>query len=595
MLLPPGATPKNAAVAATTGLIQRLSSEELAGVMAHELAHVKNRDTLTMTITATIAGAISMLANFGIFFGGNRNNPLGIIGVILVAILAPMAAMLVQMAISRTREYEADRIGAEICGHPLWLASALRKISQAAESIDNGRRGGQSGNRPHVHHQSAARPGRRQSLLHPSQHREPNPALAGNGVERADRRTAPAPLGLSPAKPRLASARALGFSLSGHLLKPVHMSRHKATARGVALEFLSWVLDRRRSLDDALARHQGWSQLTARDRAFARLLTATVLRRLAQIDQLLAACLDRPLKARQGELQNILRLGAAQLMFLETPAHAAVSTALELAERPHLNGYKGLINAVLRRLAREGPEHAQAQDAARLAVPDWLWERWCSAYGEAATRRIGEALLSDPPLDVSTKEKSEVWARRLGGQTYPWGSVRIAEARGEIPSLPGYEDGAWWVQDLAAALTTRILGPLSGVRTLDLCAAPGGKTAALLMAGAEVTAVERAVGRVARLKENLARLKLSGPGRGRGHLVLAAQATGRACGAGCTLQRHRGLAPAPGHQSATPTRGDHKHGTSPRPDYWRRQPRWLRPAGCCFTSSAPSSQRKVRA
>ena len=135
-----GRNPENAAVAATTGLLNRLNSEEIAGVMAHELAHVKNRDTLTMTITATIAGAISMLANFGLFFGAfgdNRNNPLGIVGVLLVAILAPLAAALVQMAISRTREYEADRIGAEICGQPLWLASALEKIQSAAGRIDN--------------------------------------------------------------------------------------------------------------------------------------------------------------------------------------------------------------------------------------------------------------------------------------------------------------------------------------------------------------------------------------------------------------------------------------------------------------------------
>ncbi len=132
-----GRNPENAAVAATTGLLRRLSREEIAGVMAHELAHVKNRDTLIMTITATIAGAISMLANFALFFGNNRNNPLGIVGVILVMILAPLAASLVQMAISRAREYEADRIGAEICGQPLWLASALDKISTAAQRVDN--------------------------------------------------------------------------------------------------------------------------------------------------------------------------------------------------------------------------------------------------------------------------------------------------------------------------------------------------------------------------------------------------------------------------------------------------------------------------
>lgn len=132
-----GRNPENAAVAATRGLLRILDNEEIAGVMAHELAHVKNRDTLIMTVTATIAGALSMLANFALFFGGNRNNPLGIIGTIAVMILAPIAAMLVQMAISRTREYGADAGGAEICGNPMWLARALEKLEQGPRQIDN--------------------------------------------------------------------------------------------------------------------------------------------------------------------------------------------------------------------------------------------------------------------------------------------------------------------------------------------------------------------------------------------------------------------------------------------------------------------------
>ena len=131
-----GRNPDNAAVAATTGLLRRLSREEVAGVMAHELAHIRNHDTLIMTITATFAGAISMLANFALFFGGNRNNPLGIVGVLAMMILAPLAAALVQMAISRGREYEADRVGAEICGNPHWLADALERIQDGAARID---------------------------------------------------------------------------------------------------------------------------------------------------------------------------------------------------------------------------------------------------------------------------------------------------------------------------------------------------------------------------------------------------------------------------------------------------------------------------
>ena len=132
-----GRNPENAAVAATTGLLNMLTPEELAGVMAHELAHIKNRDTLTMTVTATLAGAISMLANFAFFFGNNRNNAGGLIGTLAIMILAPMAAALVQMAISRTREYSADQLGAEICGRPMWLASALQRIESGASRIDN--------------------------------------------------------------------------------------------------------------------------------------------------------------------------------------------------------------------------------------------------------------------------------------------------------------------------------------------------------------------------------------------------------------------------------------------------------------------------
>jgi len=134
-----GRNPENAAVAASAGLLKRLNRQEIEGVMAHELAHIKNRDTLIMTITATLAGAISMLANFALFFGGNRNNPLGFLGTILMMILAPLAAMLVQMAISRTREYSADKMGAEISGNPLALASALKKLHQGAAQTENPR------------------------------------------------------------------------------------------------------------------------------------------------------------------------------------------------------------------------------------------------------------------------------------------------------------------------------------------------------------------------------------------------------------------------------------------------------------------------
>ena len=165
-----GRNPENAAVAVTTGLLNTLSRDEVAGVIAHELAHIKNRDTLIMTITATIAGAISMLAQFGMFFGGNRNNNngFGIIGTLAMVILAPIAAMLVQMAISRTREYSADKLGAMIQGSPAPLISGLAKISNAAHQIENPSAEQQSRDRAHVHHQPADRRSRLDSLFSPT-------------------------------------------------------------------------------------------------------------------------------------------------------------------------------------------------------------------------------------------------------------------------------------------------------------------------------------------------------------------------------------------------------------------------------------------
>jgi heat shock protein HtpX len=132
-----GRNPEHAAVCVTSGLLSRVDNEELAGVLAHELGHVKNRDTLTMTLTATVAGAISMLANFAFFFGGRNRNPLGLIGMLVVMLLAPIAAMLVRMSMSRTREFEADRMGAEISGRPLWLASALQRIEAGVQQTAN--------------------------------------------------------------------------------------------------------------------------------------------------------------------------------------------------------------------------------------------------------------------------------------------------------------------------------------------------------------------------------------------------------------------------------------------------------------------------
>ncbi|GAB4359695.1 MAG: transcription antitermination factor NusB [Kiloniellaceae bacterium] len=322
----------------------------------------------------------------------------------------------------------------------------------------------------------------------------------------------------------------------------------KGDARRTALAVLRAVLDDGRALDEALARNPHLARLEARDRAFARLLLATVLRRLGQIDAVLDACLDRPIKPKDVMLRHILRLGAAQLLFLETPPHAAVSTALDLAKGPRLAGQRGLLNAVLRRLAREGRDLVAAQDAARLNTPDWLWSSWVAAYGAATARAIAEAQLGEPPLDLSCKNDPDSWAEKLGAEVLPTGSLRLPAGQGDVARLPGYGEGAWWVQDAAAALPARLLGDVTGKTVIDLCAAPGGKTAQLAAAGAEVIAVEKNAERLARLQENLQRLKL-------GAATVCADAAGwqppapadavlldAPCSATGTLRRHPDIA-----------------------------------------------------
>jgi 16S rRNA (cytosine967-C5)-methyltransferase len=195
-------------------------------------------------------------------------------------------------------------------------------------------------------------------------------------------------------------------------------------------------------------------------------------------------------------------------VFLETPPHAAVGLAVEQARLdPRAKRYDRLVNAVLRRVSREGTAALQDRDSARQNIPAWLFDRWSKTYGEAEARRIALASLCEAPLDVSVKSDPELWAERLGGTALPTGSVRLA-AGGRIEDLAGYAEGAWWVQDAAAAVAARLLGDVSGRSVADLCAAPGGKTAELAATGAHVTAVEQSAGRLARLRANLERLQL---------------------------------------------------------------------------------------
>lgn len=278
------------------------------------------------------------------------------------------------------------------------------------------------------------------------------------------------------------------------------------TARRAATDLLVAVMERGRALEDALAETPSFNALTGRDRAFARALVTAGLRRLGGVDTVLSEFLDRPLPESAAHARALLHLGAAQLLVLGTPAHAAVGETVETANHMReARGFAKLMNAVLRKVANNG--EAILNDLPPGSdLPQWLFTRWRASYGEAAAQ-IADALLIEPPLDISVKDNAAEWAERLFGTVTPTGSIRLTE-HAPIDSLPGFNDGAWWVQDAAAALPAKLLGDVRGKRVLDLCAAPGGKTLQLAAAGAHVTAVDKSEARLKRLRENLARTKL---------------------------------------------------------------------------------------
>lgn len=278
-------------------------------------------------------------------------------------------------------------------------------------------------------------------------------------------------------------------------------------SRRLVLAVLDMVLRRAQPLEETLIRHPGFAPLDGRDRAFARLLASTVLRRLGEIDALVSARLERPLPEGTNALVDTLRLGAAQILFLETPPHAAVDTSVRLVEAAGLDRFKGLVNGLLRRLVREREGLRPPDDSVGpVNTPGWLWESWVAAYGAAAARAIAAQHLREAPLDFSLRDPASAasWAAQLDAEVMPGGTLRRA-AGGRIEDLPGYADGAWWIQDVAASLPVRLLGDVAGRNVIDLCAAPGGKTLQLLAAGARVTAVDVSARRMARVAENLAR------------------------------------------------------------------------------------------
>src|SRR6476659_7124226 len=283
-------------------------------------------------------------------------------------------------------------------------------------------------------------------------------------------------------------------------------------ARRIAADILDGVLHKHRTLDDQLegaGAHHGLKTLSDRDRALMRRLVATILRRLGTLGHVLSQLLDRGIPTDAPRAQSALLIGAAQILWLDVPDHAAVDLAVRLIRADRAGArYAGLANAVLRRIAGEGKARLAALDTPVLDTPNWLMARWERNYGADTARAIALANAQEPALDFSVKDEPKHWAKKLGGRVLPTGSVR-AVVHGPISQLPGYDEGAWWVQDAAAALPAKLLGNVQGLAVADLCAAPGGKTAQLAVAGARVIAVDRAPGRLERLRSNLTRLRLS--------------------------------------------------------------------------------------
>lgn len=289
-----------------------------------------------------------------------------------------------------------------------------------------------------------------------------------------------------------------------------HREASGLEARRLASRLLKAVLHDRQTFDDAfgLSAKPPFAALAFRDRAFARAIAATALRRLGQIERMLGRFLEKPLPADTYEARFILIAAAAQLAFMEVAPHAAIGLAVEQAKALRAARHlAGLMNAVLRRVNDNKAAILAEQDASRLNTPEWLWRRWAQAYGEETAARIAAAHLEEPPLDLSAKADAPSLAARLSGAALPWGTVRLA-AKGHIEDIDGYAEGAWWVQDAAAAMPAQLLGDVAGLRVADLCAAPGGKTAQLAARGAHVTAVDISASRLRRLKENLDRLHL---------------------------------------------------------------------------------------
>nr|WP_267210597.1 transcription antitermination factor NusB [Chelatococcus asaccharovorans] len=297
--------------------------------------------------------------------------------------------------------------------------------------------------------------------------------------------------------------------LAARRMAAVALTRILGHSEGLDDLFESGAGRRGTARDKKPAGGPGGAELDPRDRALARAITTAALRRLGTLRQAIGERLQKGLPRNSGALEAILLVGAAQLLLLDVPDHAAVTTAVDLARRDsRAFPYAKLVNAVLRRIAADRDAILAASDPFDIDTPPWLRARWSDAYGEATARQIASAHGREPSVDITVKADAPSWAEQLGGILLPTGSIRLT-ARTPVVDLPGYGEGAWWVQDAAAALPAKLLKVKPGETVLDLCAAPGGKTAQLAAAGAKVTAVDRAEARLDRLKANMHRLKLA--------------------------------------------------------------------------------------
>jgi 16S rRNA (cytosine967-C5)-methyltransferase len=282
-------------------------------------------------------------------------------------------------------------------------------------------------------------------------------------------------------------------------------------ARLAAAQAIADALTFQRPLEERFAAAETdlrFAALDARDRTLARSIAAVAMRRLGTIRKALALHLRKGLPRRAGALEWTLVAAAAQILFLDLPDHAAVDLAVTATRLdPGAAPFAGLVNAVLRNVARAKDEIVAVSDAFDDDTPQWLAQRWKATYGEETARKIAHAHRDEPTLDLTVKSDPEDWALRLGGIVLPTGSVRLS-THTPIVELPGYADGEWWVQDAAAAIPARLIAVAAGARIVDLCAAPGGKSAQLAAAGAKVTAVDRSAERLKRLAANFGRLRL---------------------------------------------------------------------------------------